>query len=117
MLRENFDRYGRPLFVAETGTEGDHRPAWLRHVVDEVHAALVGGAEGVGLSLSPIVNSPGWAAGRHCHNGLWDYADEAGDRPIHAPLALELARQQPRLELMQARASSAPKCERGENLR
>jgi polysaccharide biosynthesis protein PelF len=23
MLRENFDRYGRPLFVAETGTEGD----------------------------------------------------------------------------------------------
>lgn len=94
MLRENFDRYRRPLFVAETGTEGDDRPGWLRHVGEEVRAALRGGVEVAGICLYPIVNFPGWDDGRHCQNGLWDDADDAGDRPIDLPMAHELARQQ-----------------------
>ena len=44
--------------------------------------------------LYPIVNHPGWVDDRHCHNGLWDYADENGVREIYEPLAMELARQQ-----------------------
>jgi hypothetical protein len=46
-----------------------------------------------GLCLYPIVNHPGWEDDRHCHNGLWDYADAAGERNIYAPLATELGTQ------------------------
>ena len=77
---------------------GYERATWLRRVGDEVHAALVAGTGVVGLCLYPIVDFPGWDNDRHCQNGLWDYPDEAGNRPIHAPLALELARQQLRLD-------------------
>lgn len=98
MLRENQDRYRRPLFVAETGTEGDDRPGWLGHVGDEVHAAILGGVDIVGLCLYPIVNFPGWDNGRDCQNGLWGQADETGVRPIHPPLALEMERQRRRLD-------------------
>jgi hypothetical protein len=47
-----------------------------------------------GICLYPILNHPGWEDDRHCHNGLWDYADEAGEREICAPMAQELRRQQ-----------------------
>ena len=43
-----------------------------------------------GVCLYPIVNHPGWADDRHCHNGLWDYADDAGNRDIYEPLASEI---------------------------
>jgi len=46
-----------------------------------------------GITLYPIVNHPGWEDDRHCHNGLWDYADENGERPIYEPLAQEIRRQ------------------------
>ncbi len=93
MLLENSERYGRPLFVAETGTEGDARAGWLGHVGGEVRAAIRGGADVAGLCLYPILNFPGWDNGRDCQNGLWDRADEDGNRPIHRPLADELERQ------------------------
>jgi hypothetical protein len=50
-----------------------------------------------GLCLYPVVNHPGWEDDRHCHNGLWDYADPVGARGIYAPLAQELETQ---LQLM-----------------
>lgn len=93
MLAEVARRYGRPLFVAETGTEGDARANWLRRVGREVRAAILKGVPVEGICLYPIVNFPGWDNDRHCHNGLWDYADEAGERAIHEPLAIELRRQ------------------------
>ncbi len=93
MLREAADRYDRPLFVAETGTEGDARAPWFRHVADEVRAALAEGVDVGGLCLYPIVDFPGWDNGRHCQNGLWDHANADGSRPIHAPLADELRHQ------------------------
>lgn len=98
MLRENFERYGRPLFVAETGTEGDDRAGWLGHVGGEVRAAILDGVAVGGLCLYPIVSFPGWDNGRDCQNGLWGEADESGDRPIHEPLAIELGRQRRRIE-------------------
>ena len=38
-LTETYARYGRPLLVAETGTEGDVRAAWFSMMVSEVEAA------------------------------------------------------------------------------
>jgi beta-glucosidase/6-phospho-beta-glucosidase/beta-galactosidase len=93
MLREVYERYRRPLFVAETGIEDESRPAWLRYMCREVFAAMADGVPVEGLCLYPVVNHPGWDDDRHCHNGLLDYADADGDREVYAPLADELARQ------------------------
>jgi beta-glucosidase/6-phospho-beta-glucosidase/beta-galactosidase len=99
MLSEVQQRYGRPVFVAETGTEGTARPSWFRYVCDEVAAAIDAGVRIEGVCLYPIVNHPGWINNRHCHNALWDYADQNGEREIYAPLAEELERQIRRFEV------------------
>ena len=39
LLKELFERYRRPLYVAETSHVGEGRAAWLREVSDEVHVA------------------------------------------------------------------------------
>ena len=90
MLREVHERYRRPMFIAETGIEDQARPAWLRYMGYEVRRALRSGVPIHGLCLYPIVNHPGWDDDRHCHNGLWDYPDAAGERDIYEPLAREL---------------------------
>jgi hypothetical protein len=95
ILREVHARYQRPLFVAETGTEGDGRPEWLRYIGGEVRAAMRAGVPLEGVCLYPILNHPGWDDDRHCQNGLLDFAaDASGARGVCAPLAHELARQQ-----------------------
>ena len=93
ILQEVYARYQRPLFVSETGTENDDRPAWFAYIATEVRAAVDLGVPLQGLCLYPILNHPGWDDERHCFNGLWDYADPAGAREIYKPLADELARQ------------------------
>ncbi|MBC7925396.1 MAG: beta-glucosidase [Bryobacteraceae bacterium] len=89
-------RYGRPLLIAETGIEDARRPEWLAYVCDEVETALHHGLPVHGVCLYPIVNHPGWADDRHCHNGLWDYCNAEGHREIYSPLAVELKLQQAR---------------------
>jgi beta-glucosidase/6-phospho-beta-glucosidase/beta-galactosidase len=93
LLREWCDRYERPLVLAETGIEGSLRAAWLRWVGGEIAAAMDGGIDIQGICLYPILNHPGWTNDRHCHNGLWDYADDRGCRDRYEPLAKELRRQ------------------------
>ena len=93
MLQELYQRYERPLFIAETGIEDDARPAWLRYMGHEVRTAIREGVPVQGLCLYPIVNHPGWDDDRHCYNGLWDYADANGVREIFEPLASELESQ------------------------
>jgi len=93
MLDEVYRRYNRPLFIAETGIEDDTRAAWLRYICKEVFTAITAGVEVEGVCLYPIVNHPGWEDDRHCYNGMFDYADAAGFRPVFAPLADEVARQ------------------------
>jgi beta-glucosidase/6-phospho-beta-glucosidase/beta-galactosidase len=94
IVKEVYERYKRPLFVAETGVEDEARPAWLRYVCSEVRAAMKDGVQVEGVCLYPIVNHPGWEDERHCHNGLWDYPNEKGEREIYLPLAEELGKQQ-----------------------
>jgi len=93
LLLEVYQRYGRPMFIAETGIEDEARPAWLAYVGHEARAAIRAGVDLQGICLYPIVNHPGWEDDRHCHNGLWDYADERGARSICVPLAREMERQ------------------------
>jgi hypothetical protein len=93
ILNEVYQRYKRPMFIAETGIEDDLRPSWFRYVCDEARAAMELGVPIEGICLYPIVNHPGWDDDRHCYNGLWDYPNSDGERLIYQPLSDELQRQ------------------------
>ncbi len=97
MLAEVHGRYGRPLVVAETGTEGDARPEWLGTVAREVEAARQSGVPVWGLCWYPIADHPGWEDDRPCPNGLLSVPDTGGARAVHAELAAELGRWQRRM--------------------
>ncbi len=94
ILGEVWDRYGCPLVIAETGTEGPARPAWLAKIGREARAAREAGVPLEGLCLYPVTDYPGWDDGRVCTSGLFGLAGVTGERPVYAPLAEELARQQ-----------------------
>jgi len=94
MLGELYQRYRRPIFIAETGSENRIRASWFRYVCEETRAAMEAGVPVQGMCLYPILNHPGWVDGRHCLNGLWDYPDANGQREIYEPLARELRRWQ-----------------------
>jgi hypothetical protein len=108
ILAEVHDRYRRPLFIAETGAEGERRVPWLCYVCDEVAAALVNGVPVEGICIYPITDYPGWDNDRHCPSGLLGMADAQGHRPVYDALATELALQQERFrELRQDRITEA----------
>jgi hypothetical protein len=97
MLLEVWQRYGRPMFVAETGSEGAARASWLGYVVEQCEQAMQQGCELHGITLYPVVNHPGWEDDRHCENGLWGYADDHGRRSTHEPLLAVMRDSTPRL--------------------
>jgi beta-glucosidase/6-phospho-beta-glucosidase/beta-galactosidase len=94
MLADVHRRYGRPVFVAETGAEGTARTAWLFYVAGEVRAAIGEGTPVHGICLYPILDYPGWANDRHCDVGLLCAVGADQRRSVHQPLADELRRQQ-----------------------
>jgi glycosyltransferase involved in cell wall biosynthesis len=94
ILLEVYARYGRPLFIAETGVEGDMRAGWLNYICDEVRTAMEAGVPIEGICVYPICDYPGWDDERCCQTGMWGYVDEEGRRELHKPLAEELQRQQ-----------------------
>ena len=40
MLLEVAERYGKPIFLSETGAEGSAKSSWLHYVCNEVRAAI-----------------------------------------------------------------------------
>jgi hypothetical protein len=97
ILIETWQRYRRPMLIAETGAPGDERAPWLRYITGEVIAAWHAGVPVEGVCLYPILDYPGWDDDRHCATGLWGEADAAGERPLCHDLARELERQSLRL--------------------
>ncbi|WP_320194945.1 glycosyltransferase [Agrobacterium rosae] len=93
VLTETYARYGKPIFIAETGIEGDRRASWASYIHQEVTAATKQGVPIEGICLYPIVNHPGWDDDRACENGLLAAKFENGERSVHQPLSEELKRQ------------------------
>ena len=93
MLVEVAERYGKPLFISETGAEGSGRPAWLHYVCDEVRDAQRRRARIEGLCLYPVTAYPGWDNSRHCQVGLLSTVGSDGARHVYQPLLDELERQ------------------------
>ena len=94
LLAGILERYGRPVLIAETGTEGAARAPWLRYICQEVAAMLRQGGEITGICLYPVLNHPGWDDERHCPNGLIDYDRTTLERRLEPDLLAELRRQQ-----------------------
>lgn len=93
MLVEMAERYGKPLFLSETGAEGSGRPAWLHYVCDEVREAQRRGARVKGICVYPVTAYPGWDNSRHCDVGLLSTIGRDGRRDVYEPLVAELQRQ------------------------
>jgi glycosyltransferase involved in cell wall biosynthesis len=90
ILAETYARYGRPLFVAETGIEGDRRPPWLAMICREVAAARAMGVPVEAICLYPVLNHPGWDDDRDCRNGLYSRNLTSGQLDRYEPLATML---------------------------
>ena len=78
MLGDAWERYRRPMIIAETSGLGEGRPAWLKDVMEESLAAVDRGIELHGVCLFPAVDMPDWHTGSWLHNGICDLVDEAG---------------------------------------
>ena len=87
LLVEVGARYGRPLMIAETGTEGARRAAWFSYVNDQVTRARQRGVPIEGICLYPIADHPGWDDDRMCPNGLLGPFSDAFERRVNEPLA------------------------------
>jgi hypothetical protein len=94
IVREVYERYRRPMFIAETGSENEYRVEWFAYIAGEIRKARNLDIPVHGICLYPILNHSGWDDDRYCRNGLWDYAGPDGSREIYRPLADEIYRQE-----------------------
>ncbi|MGQ2985011.1 hypothetical protein [Flavobacterium sp.] len=68
MLRDAYRRYGRPLFLSETGHFGEGRAAWIAEIALESCAAIEAGVPLEGVCIYPVTDRPDW-------DDLWSYSD------------------------------------------
>ena len=101
LLQRTYERYRRPIFVAETSHVGVGRAEWLREMTDEVALAIANGVPVEAVCLYPIVDRFEWEDPTHWHNsGLWDYRIEPDGtyrRVLNEDYAAEFRRSQARL--------------------
>ncbi|MDQ3822938.1 MAG: b-glycosidase [Actinomycetota bacterium] len=96
LLEHAWERYRRPMIIAETSGLGDGRPAWLNDVMQESLAAVARGVELHGVCLFPAVDMPNWHTGEWLHNGICDLERDANGlrRVPYRPYVDELRRWQ-----------------------
>lgn len=114
LLQCAWERYQRPMLVAETSHVGAGRTAWFSDVASQVQGARDAGVPLLGLCLYPLVDRPDWNDGTAWHHsGLWDVAQAPGaqrpmDRLLHRPYARALRLWQARLPAPAAVAACPP---------
>jgi beta-glucosidase/6-phospho-beta-glucosidase/beta-galactosidase len=100
MLSEVHQRFGKPIFISETGAERSARSAWFHYVCDEVSEAKQAGVPVQGVCIYPVTAFPGWDDSRHAEVGLFSTPHSDGTRRVDTRVAAELKRQQAREELI-----------------
>lgn len=98
LLAQCWQRYQRPMLLAETGAEGNAGATWLQEVSENVSVALENGIAIEGVSLYPVVEYPAWADDRRSPDPLLGLGDPNGNRTLHEGLALVLRSQQIKYE-------------------
>jgi len=89
MLVEMAERYGKPIFLSETGAEGSSKASWLHYVCNEVRDAMDRGADIRGICWYPITAYPGWDNSRHAETGLLSTVVADGSRHVDQRLFAE----------------------------
>jgi hypothetical protein len=89
MLIEMAERYGKPVFLSETGAEGTAKPSWLHYVCNEVREAMGRGADIRGICWYPVTAYPGWDNSRHADTGLLSSVVADGGRHVNEKLLAE----------------------------
>ena len=102
MLVEMAERYGKPIFLSETGAEGSGKPSWLHYVCNEVRDAIGRGVDMQGLCWYPVTAYPGWDNSRHAETGLFSTVVADGSRHVDARLLAEFENQRALFEEMEA---------------
>ncbi|WP_332291553.1 glycosyltransferase [Aquincola agrisoli] len=108
LLADAWQRYGRPLVIAETSHVGEGRAAWLEDMARQAAGAMQAGVPLLGLCLYPLVDRPDWdEAARWHRSGLFDVLPPPADgtaappgawrRSPHPASVAALARWQARL--------------------
>ena len=102
LLGQVWARYGRPLFISETGHVGAGRSVWFEDVARAAVQCLANGVPLQGVCLYPLVDRTDWETPERWHRcGLWDVVPrpslkfpEAPEVPVsralHEPLAQRL---------------------------
>jgi hypothetical protein len=78
LLERAWERYRRPIIIAETSGLGDGRHFWLKDVMEESLAAVDRGVDLHGVCLFPAVDMPNWHNGEWLQMGICDVAEENG---------------------------------------
>jgi hypothetical protein len=90
LLYTAWQRYGRPLVIAETGHVGVGRAAWAHEVAGEARRALAQGVPLQGVCLYPLLDRPDWNDMHRWHrSGLW-HLRGPGTRSLNRPYARAL---------------------------
>jgi hypothetical protein len=93
-----WERYRRPVLIAETSGFGDRRASWLAMLMKEACRLLEKGVDLQGICLYPFVDIPEWETGEWSHLGVYDLADlESCRRVPCAPYLAEIEQWQRRL--------------------
>lgn len=108
LLREVWQRYQRPLLIAETGATHEARVDWMRYMFEQSVQAMKAGVPVEGLCLHPIADYRNWSGDKHLPFGLLGMPDVNGCRSLFEPLALEIRSQQIRLAGMLSDDYPAP---------
>ena len=104
MLQEVYERYRRPIFVAETGIEDETRPAWLRYICKEVFDGDRG--RRAGRRALPLSDRQSSGMGRRpplLQRACSTTPMRRATRACIEPLAEELSRQQANVAALEVR--------------
>lgn len=100
LMTETWQRYRRPLVIAETGHFGAGRAQWFDEVAAEVYRVRRRGVPVLGCTLYPAVDRPDWERPHEWHHaGLWDAPEVDGGRGrvLNVPYVQALRRWQTQL--------------------
>ena len=109
MLIEVAGRYGKPMFMSETGAEGTAKPSWLHYVGGQAREAMARGADIQGICWYPITAYPGWDNSRHAETGLLSSVVADGTRHVDQGLLAEFETQRELFASASASRRARPK--------
>ncbi|WP_423600181.1 beta-glucosidase [Roseateles sp. MS654] len=93
LLRLVWERYQRPLIVAETGHIGRGRADWLLDIADQARRAVQLGVPLAGVCLYPLLDRPDWHEPERWHrSGVWHVVRGTHGVPVGRRVVLPYAR-------------------------